>query len=112
MAAGASLLVFAIAGIDRAGAVSPLAHPAMQELGRWSYALFTLHIPLFVIMTHMLRVVGVEGPVSAPVGAGMVAVAIAAAAAAHHMVEEPARRAIRNVRLPNLRVQNPMKLAN
>ena len=112
VAAGASLLVFAVAGIDRAGAKSPLAHPAMQELGRWSYALFALHIPLFVIMTHLLRVAGVDGPVSAPAGAGMVAVAIAAAGMAHHFVEEPARRFIRDVRLPRLGVQNPLKLAN
>lgn len=112
VAAGASLLVFAVAGLDRAGAASPLAHPAMQELGRWSYALFALHIPLFVIMTHALRVAGVEGPVSAPVGAAIVAVALAVAAFAHHFVEEPARRAIRAVRLPRLTVQNPLKLAN
>ena len=112
VAAGASLLVFAIAGIDRAGAASPLAHPVMQELGRLSYALFALHIPLFVIMTHVLRVGGVEGPVSAPVGMGMIAVAIAAAALAHHFVEEPARRLLRDMKPPRLRVQNPLKLAN
>lgn len=113
VATGATLLVIGVAGLDRAGARSPLMHPVMLELGRWSYAFFALHIPVFVILTRVFAKLGMGGEVGLFTGAVMVAVALALAGVAHYLVEEPARVAIRSSRLPRMTLfQKPANVAN
>jgi peptidoglycan/LPS O-acetylase OafA/YrhL len=97
VAAGASVLIVALAALDRAGARTPLAGPVMQELGRWSYALFVLHIPIYVLGERALNVIGWNGDVGAAKAFVLFAVAFIASAPAHHWVEEPARKAIRAI---------------
>lgn len=95
VALGACALITGIAGLDRAGAASPLATPALQVLGRWSYALFVLHVPVFLILARAFGMIGWDGVLNWPVGAAMLAIALVVSWPAHVLVEEPTRRAIR-----------------
>lgn len=92
-----SVLVVGIAGMDRAGVRTPLAYPVMQRLGEMSYALFCLHVPVFIIVTRALMVAGWTGELGLLSGGFILAVALALGWAAHILVEEPARRAIRTL---------------
>jgi peptidoglycan/LPS O-acetylase OafA/YrhL len=92
---GACGLVAGFAALDRAGLRNPLTLAPMQHLGRWSYAMFVLHVPLFIIMTREMDKLGWDGQLSLGLGAAMMLLVIALSAPAHLLVEEPARRAIR-----------------
>jgi peptidoglycan/LPS O-acetylase OafA/YrhL len=97
VAMGASILIFGIAAIDRTGAPTPLSHPVMVRLGTWSYALFILHVPLFIIMERGLGLLGWDGVLN-PIMVGVfLGVVLAVSWPAHVLFEEPARRAIRGI---------------
>lgn len=96
VALGASALIFGVAGIDRAGVATPLAHPTMEMLGRWSYGMFILHVPLFIIMTRGMQILGWDGVLTLPIAAFMLAVVLAVSWPAHRLVEEPMRQWIRS----------------
>ena len=100
--AGGALLILGLAALDRGGHRTPLGAPVMQQLGEISYALFILHVPIFVIATRALGIAGWDGVLTLPVAAGLVALALVAAFIANRLVEDPAREAIRGLRLPSL----------
>ena len=62
--------------------------------------MFVLHVPLFIIMTRGLGVLGWDGQLDLLVGSAMMLAVLALSAPAHLLVEEPARRAIRADRRP------------
>jgi peptidoglycan/LPS O-acetylase OafA/YrhL len=76
--------------------VNPLMHPVMQTLGRWSYGMFILHVPLFIILWRGMGVLGRDSELTLPIALLMLAVVLAASWPAHQFVEEPMRRWIRN----------------
>jgi peptidoglycan/LPS O-acetylase OafA/YrhL len=110
VAAGASGLILGLATLDRVGAFTLLSTPRLEELGRWSYGLFILHVPIFLILAKLFPRLGWEGEVDIVKGAAMLGLAIAASWPAHYWVEEPARRLIR--KRFEKRAQNPLKTAN
>jgi peptidoglycan/LPS O-acetylase OafA/YrhL len=96
VAVGAVGFILGLARIDAAGGRTPLGAPVMRRLGAWSYAIFILHAPAFVILAKGLEVVGVEFTVNAWTAALLVAALTIPAALVHYLVEEPSRKAIRN----------------
>lgn len=99
--AGGALLILGLAALDRDGHKTPLGAPVMQSLGEISYALFILHVPLFVIATRVLGLMGWDGVLTVPVALGLLALALATAFVANRLVEAPAREAIRGWRRPS-----------
>lgn len=95
IAAGGAALIVGLAAIDHAGVKTPLASPVMQTLGNWSYALFVLHVPTYIILTRVFSKLGWSGQLGWVSGGVMVAVALAASWPAHVLLEEPVRHAIR-----------------
>jgi peptidoglycan/LPS O-acetylase OafA/YrhL len=97
--AGAVLLVLGLASLDRAGQATPLSGRLMQRLGEMSYALFILHVPLFIMATQALSLAGWDGRLDLVSGAAILAVAVGAAAVANRLLEDPAREIIRSWKL-------------
>jgi peptidoglycan/LPS O-acetylase OafA/YrhL len=95
VAAGSAALILGLARLDRIGAKTPLSLPFMRTLGDWSYALFILHVPLYVIAMQAAGVLGVTIPINAWTAAGFVVVATIVTAPAHYLIEEPARKWLR-----------------
>jgi peptidoglycan/LPS O-acetylase OafA/YrhL len=105
-AAGA-LLILGFAALDRDGRKTPLGSPVMQHLGEISYALFILHVPLFVIAKRTLSLFGWDGVLTVPVALGFLGLALITAFLANRLVEAPAREAIRSWRRPSLAPAKP-----
>lgn len=97
---GACALLAGLAGLDRAGAATPLAASPMQWLGRCSYALFVLHVPVFVLGVRALAMTGWGGELGLLSGAALMAAAFAAGVAANRLLEEPARAWILQPKAP------------
>lgn len=95
VAVGAIGFILGLARIDALGAKTPLAGAIMRRLGGWSYAVFILHVPVFVIVAKGLDVLGVAFVANVWTAAGLVALLTLIAAPVHHLVEEPSRKAIR-----------------
>ncbi|MBR0663757.1 acyltransferase [Roseomonas hellenica] len=116
MAAGIAILVMAASAHDYgviAGSVllillaqregrfaEGLRHPALVWLGRISFSLYLVHMPLLLMTTHLLRDGG------SPLLAAAIAIALAfpAAALMHRFVEQPAHRLARRIRPPSTRL--------
>jgi peptidoglycan/LPS O-acetylase OafA/YrhL len=96
VAMGAGGLILGIAALDRAGVATPLAAPVMVRLGHWSYALFILHVPVFLIVWRLLGGLGLADSLTIVNGAVMLAISLAVSWPAHALIEDPARTAIRN----------------
>ncbi|HEY4251074.1 MAG TPA: acyltransferase [Roseomonas sp.] len=73
-----------------------LRHPGLVWLGRVSFSLYLVHLPLMLAMTHLLR----DSPSPLPGTAIAVALAFPAAALMHRWVEQPAHRLARRIRPP------------
>lgn len=94
VAAGGSLMIFGIAALDGKGG-TPLAHPVMEMLGRWSFGLFILHVPVFMLVVKAMEILGWDGVLTLPIGALLFAIAMVVGWFAHVYIEEPARHWIR-----------------
>lgn len=95
VAIGAVGFILGLARIDASGARTPLGAPVMRRLGAWSYAIFILHVPAFVILSKGLEILNVPFVANVWTAGLLVALLCVPAAIAHHLVEEPARKAIR-----------------
>jgi peptidoglycan/LPS O-acetylase OafA/YrhL len=97
--AGAVLLILGLASLDRARIATPLSGRLMQRLGEMSYALFILHVPIFIMTTQVLSIAGWNGQLDLAAGAAILAITVGAAAVANRLLEDPAREMIRGWRL-------------
>jgi len=95
VAMGAGALIIGLAGLDRGGVVTALAGPTLVRLGHWSFALFILHMPVFIITWRVLDAIGWAGELDWRNGLIMLGLAMAVSWPAHALVEEPAREKIR-----------------
>lgn len=99
VALGGAMLVIGLAARDitrQANAYATgLDHPAMVKLGGWSYAIFILHVPIFMAMENVAKILGTNLPINPVTVLIMVSVLIGLAAVAHIWVEEPARKWLR-----------------
>lgn len=116
MAAGIAIIVMAASAHDYgviAGSVllvllaqregrfaAGLRHPALVWLGRVSFSLYLVHMPLLLMAIHLLR----DGGSPLLAGAIMVALSFPAAALMHRFVEQPAHRLARRIRPPATRL--------
>lgn len=104
-------LILSLAGMSASGARA-LASPAWVWLGEVSFALYMVKTPVEVSLGNVLkRLTGTADGAAWPLWSWLVllAGALAAAAAAHHLVERPARTALR--RLGELRPARPREEA-
>jgi peptidoglycan/LPS O-acetylase OafA/YrhL len=98
VALGGVLLVIGLASRDLNGCASFLNTPIMIELGKWSYGIFILHVPLFMALRHTSAVLGYDFKVDVVTALVCVSILIIVSAAAHYVVEEPARKWLRRER--------------
>jgi peptidoglycan/LPS O-acetylase OafA/YrhL len=95
VAIGAVGFILGLARIDAAGGRTPLGAPIMRRLGAWSYAIFILHVPAFIILSQGLEILDIPFVANVWTAGALVAALCIPAAIAHHLIEEPARKAIR-----------------
>jgi peptidoglycan/LPS O-acetylase OafA/YrhL len=98
VALGGILLVTGLASRDRQGLSSILNSPVMVELGKWSYGIFILHVPIFMALRHAAGLMGYEFVVNLVTTLVCICILICASAVAHYVVEEPARKWLRGGR--------------
>jgi peptidoglycan/LPS O-acetylase OafA/YrhL len=98
VALGGVMIVIGLAACDRQGLSSALNSPVMVELGKWSYGIFILHVPLFMALRHASILMGYDFVVNMVTTMVCVCILIIASAAAHYVVEEPARKWLRGER--------------
>lgn len=93
---GAALIVapFGEGGVAR----RVLSLPLMTAIGALSYSLYIWHWPIIVLWRHY----SLDAPFTAPVVMALLAVIVAVSWLSFHVIEKPARRSTRTVRL-NLR---------
>lgn len=96
--AAAGLMILGLAALDRSGRRTPLAAPMMQQLGEISFALFILHVPIMVIATQALAIMGWDGELNWWVAMALMAASLGGAFLANRLVEQPARETIRSWR--------------
>jgi peptidoglycan/LPS O-acetylase OafA/YrhL len=95
VAFGAALLVMGLATIDASGAKSFLNSKVMVRLGTWSYGVFILHVPVFMVVKAASELVGYNLVVNIATSIIMLCLLVFIAAFVHHFVEEPARKWLR-----------------
>jgi peptidoglycan/LPS O-acetylase OafA/YrhL len=99
-------LLYGLAETSRYGIDAPLGSRAFVFLGAASYALYMIHLPIDIVWFHALERIGVTetSDILVRIGAviGVFVACIAASAAAYLVIEEPARKWIRNLELPRL----------
>jgi peptidoglycan/LPS O-acetylase OafA/YrhL len=98
VAFGAVLIIIGLASYDTSGAKSYLNSPKMVELGKWSYGIFILHVPVFLAVKHLYALMGYELVVSFVSTILMACLIVMIGAAAHYVIEEPARKWMRGGR--------------
>lgn len=98
VALGGIMIIIGLASCDRHGMSSVLNSPVAVELGKWSYGVFILHVPVFMAMRHASAVLGYEFVVNLVTTLICVSVVICASAVAHYVIEEPARKWLRGER--------------
>ncbi|MEN9873463.1 MAG: hypothetical protein RL186_360 [Pseudomonadota bacterium] len=92
---GGLLIVMGLASRDRLGCNSVLNAPVLVELGKWSYGIYILNVPVLMGMYHVSKLLCCEMKVTWLSTLLLLAILLPASAAAHYLVEEPARKAIR-----------------
>ncbi len=99
VALGGALLVIGLAARDMAktesGVGTGLDAPLMVKLGGWSYAIFILHVPVFMALQNLAGVLGMAIPINPVTILVMTGILMLVAAGAHYLIEEPARLWIR-----------------
>jgi peptidoglycan/LPS O-acetylase OafA/YrhL len=98
VALGGVLIVMGLATCDRQGMASFLNSRVFVELGKWSYGIFILHVPLYLALRHAAGLLGFEFVVNMVTTMVCVCVVICASAIAHYVIEEPARKWLRGER--------------
>jgi peptidoglycan/LPS O-acetylase OafA/YrhL len=98
VALGGIMIVIGLATCDRQGLASVLNSPVMVELGKWSYGIFILHVPLYLALKHAAGLMGFEFVVNMVTTIVCVCVVICASAISHYVIEEPARKWLRGER--------------
>jgi peptidoglycan/LPS O-acetylase OafA/YrhL len=98
VAFGAVLLVMGLAASDALGTKSWLNGPTMVRLGTWSYGVFILHVPVYMVVKSLSDLVGYGLVVNLVTCIIMLSLVVFVAAFAHHIIEEPARKWIRGQR--------------
>jgi peptidoglycan/LPS O-acetylase OafA/YrhL len=91
VALGGVAIVIGLASRDLMNMKSFVNSPTMIELGKWSYGIFILHVPLFMAMRHAAGVFGFEFVVNIVTTIVAMCILVIASAIAHYVVEEPAR---------------------
>lgn len=96
---GLGLAVYALAEMARAGQSGPLGGRIGVYLGEISYAMYMVHLPVDIAYFQVLSRLGVSeaSPLAIRIAAllGVFIAVIITAALAHHIIERPARNAIR-----------------
>lgn len=99
VALGGALLVIGLAARDvtktESGVGTGLDAPLMVKLGGWSYAIFILHVPVFMALQNLAGVLGMTIPINPVTILVMTGILMLVAAGAHYLFEEPARLWIR-----------------
>ena len=99
VALGGALLVIGLAARDVTKPVSGvgtgLDAPLMVKLGGWSYAIFILHVPVFMAFQNLAGVLGMPIPINPLTILVMTGILMLISAGAHYLIEEPARLWIR-----------------
>lgn len=90
-----ALLLLAAASADLAAVPSWLRSGPLVRLGRWSFALYLVHKPLFLLTSGWGWWSGFNGPMAAVGLLAFVVMALAAAAVVHAFVEGPMDRSLR-----------------
>lgn len=103
VAFGGALIIMGLARIDALGKTTTLSRPTLRHLGSWSYAIFILHVPIYMVLKNALDVVGMPLQVNALTSLGMVAVVTLVAWPVHLLIEEPCRKFIRDCARPAAR---------
>lgn len=98
VALGGAMIVIGLASRDVLGNQSYLNSPTMVELGKWSYGIFILHVPVFMAIRHGASIFGIEFVVNIVTTIVAVCILMCASAIAHYLVEEPARKWLRGPR--------------
>jgi peptidoglycan/LPS O-acetylase OafA/YrhL len=98
VALGGVMIVIGLATRDREGLASVLNTPAMVELGKWSYGIFILHVPIFMALKHATVLMGYDFVVNMVTTLVSICILICASAVVHYAVEEPARKWLRGER--------------
>ena len=96
VALGGSLIIMGLARIDAHGKSTTLSRPSMCVLGGWSYAIFILHVPIFIILKNGLDILGIGLEVNMLTSTAFTLVAIAVSWPVHRLIEEPCRKLIRD----------------
>jgi len=101
VAIGGALLVIGLAARDvtklESGVGTGLDTPIMVRLGGWSYAIFILHVPVFMALQNLASVLGTPIPINPATIVVMTGVLMLVSACAHYLIEEPARLWIRGI---------------
>jgi peptidoglycan/LPS O-acetylase OafA/YrhL len=94
------LIICVMAGQDADRRKAPLAHPLLVRVGDWSFALYLIHLPIELLLAHVLPRSVTHG-VALGLISGLVAIALAllAAKVLHERVEVPMERRINSGRL-------------
>jgi len=101
------LLVYGLASYDTAIGRF-LSRPVMLQLGQASYALYILHLPVWfwmVLIAGKMGFVGADESVTFVLIYMVICVGLSIAVL--HLIEEPARKLIRNLSLPRARTLDP-----
>ncbi|HYD87884.1 MAG TPA: acyltransferase [Vitreimonas sp.] len=104
---GLAGLLYGLAETSRHGVDAPMSGRAFVFLGAASYALYMIHLPIDIVWFHALERLGVTetSDLTLRIGAmvGVFAVCIIVSAFAYLWLEEPARKWIRKLELPQYR---------
>ena len=95
VAFGGALIIMGLARIDQLGRTTTFSRPSLCRLGSWSYAIFILHVPIYMVVKNALDVIGFPLEVNALTSLGMVAIVTLVSWPVHMLIEEPCRKFIR-----------------
>jgi peptidoglycan/LPS O-acetylase OafA/YrhL len=95
VAFGGAVAIMGLARIDAEGKTTTFSRPTMCYLGGWSYAIFILHVPVFIILKNGLDLLGVPFVVNGWTSLAFTAVVVAVSWPVHKLIEEPCQKIIR-----------------
>lgn len=96
VALGGAIMIMSLARIDAHAKPTFLSTKTLCKLGGWSYAIFILHVPIFIILKNGLDVLGIPFVVNGWTSLAFTLVVVAISYPAHHLIEEPSRKLIRD----------------